>query len=110
MAKLVGSTVKLFILAADGSSEQPIADMAVKSPIEKWEYPLQSRLQTLSWSPDGTHILYSCVPRVCVIDVASGRVTELVKRVERDDREWYLAAWSPDGARIAVYTHGYLSL
>ena len=110
VAKLDGNTVKLFILAADGSSEKPIADMAVIDPLQKWENPIQSRLQTLFWSPDGTHILYSCVPGVCVIDVASGRVTELVKGLERNDRERYLAAWSPDGARIAVFTQGYPSI
>ena len=58
----------------------------------------------MSWSPDGTEILYSCEYGVCVVDLEDGQVTGLVKGLSYQGNEPYLAAWSPDGTRIAIYT------
>jgi tricorn protease len=56
---------------------------------------------SLQWSPDGKRIAFSDKARgLCVVDVASGRVRELV-RGRRYDITHY--RWSPD-SRMLVYT------
>ena len=102
-AKPDGDEVALYTIAADGT------DVHRVTTITGWWHlpgedpdPTQARV-AVAWSPDGRHILYSCDPAICVVDL-EGR---LVGEAPLAPPYYYgegvsLAAWSPDGARIAL--------
>lgn len=105
VAKIVGEDVGLFTLAADGSDPQLITTIFGRELLD-WEHSFGGTIPTVSWSPDGSRILYSCWDGVCTIDLESGEVFGLV---EAGGSVWiapYEAAWSPDGTRVAIYTPG----
>ena len=55
-------------------------------------------IPTLAWSPAGDQLLYTCGRRICVVALDG-------TPVGRSPIDWWsgsVAAWSPDGARIAV--------
>ena len=55
-------------------------------------------IPTLTWSPAGDHLLYTCGRRICVVGLDG-------TPVGRSPIEWWsgsVAAWSPRGTRIAV--------
>ena len=58
-------------------------------------------IQAVAWSPEGTHILFSCDPGVCVVDVDGN----IVGQSSIDLGRAAAASWSPDGSRIAVLSH-----
>ena len=107
VAKYAGEAVALFTLAADGSDEKLITTIIDNMRIfqdSRGRY--QSKVHTVSWSSDGTQILYSCDLGACVVNLEDGEVTGLATELEVRGDEPYIAAWSPDGARIAIYTPG----
>ena len=107
VAKYFGDNVGLFTLAADGSDERLITTITEREELENSNSRYKFAIHTVSWSPDGKQILYSCDLGACVVDIESGVVTGLVEGVyEKWGDEPYIAAWSPDGARIAIYTPG----
>ena len=106
VAKYSGDDVELYTLAADGSDIRPLAVITSTKRLEYWDGPYRSYVRTLSWSPDGTRILYNCDLLVCLVNVADGQVTGLVDEPTVQNRALYLAAWSPDGSRIAIYAPG----
>ena len=77
----------LYAIAADGSDSRLVA--VVQGESGSW---------SPSWSPSGEEILVSCVT-VCVINVADG---SLVGQSPVSLHGGNVAAWSPDGSRIAV--------
>ncbi len=102
VAKYAGDDVALFTLAADGSDTQFIATITTREKLERGWEPYRSSIHTVAWSPDGTQLLYSCDVGVCVVNIENGQVIELEDRLGG----WpgpHFAAWSPDGARIAIY-------
>ena len=107
VAKYVDDDVALFTLAADGSDERLITTITEREVLENSNSRYKFAIHTVSWAPDGKQILYSCDLGACVVDIESGVVTGLV---EGEYVKWgdepYIAAWSPDGARIAIYTPG----
>ncbi len=106
VAKYAADDVGLFTMAGDGTDEKLIAVITNRSGFDNWYAgPYQLLIQTVSWSPDGTQILYSCDFGACVVDVEKGQVIGLVKKEELSDSP-HVAAWSPDGSRIAIYTPG----
>jgi len=67
--------------------------------------PLQANFVSLSWSPDGTAIVYTAITdpsrsplraSLRIVDVSSGRQT-----APAGDVQGFLPAWSPDGSKIA---------
>lgn len=103
VAKNNGDEVALFIMAADGSDPKVLTTITDRKTFERSDGPYRFWLRTLKWSPDGTHILYSCDSAICVVNVEDGQVTELIEEARVFDAP-YLAVWSPDGSRIAIYT------
>ena len=106
VAKYFGDYVGLFTLAADGSDERLITTITEREELENSNSRYKFAIHTVSWSPDGKQILYSCDLGACVVDIESGVVTGLVEDVYEWGDEPYIAAWSPDGDHIAIYTPG----
>ncbi len=106
VAEFDGDDVALFTLAADGSDPKRITTITTRERLESGDKPYGLSIYAMSWSPDGTQLLFSCDAGVCVVNVEDRQVVEL----EDKQRAWpgppgpYFAAWSPDGSRIAVYT------
>ncbi len=105
------ATVALVTIAADGSDAQRVATIdGWRSPYGDQD-PAWAWIRTLAWSPAGTQILVSVDDRVpaFVVDLATGGQTEIgIVRVPVGSGETTAfqgvraAAWSPDGARIAL--------
>lgn len=78
-----------------------------------WPRPLTNRpgvrleMPSEAISPDGRRALYSCTARnaaatdICAIDLSTGEETRLTS----DDANYFPAAWSPDGRRVAGGHH-----
>ena len=108
LVRTEGEEVALVTIARDGSDpevitrltdEEVIGEKGEREPRGHWIVPW---IDPVSWSPDGSHILFGCGGRVCVVTRDGERVGAWP--VESVD-EWGQpqAAWSPDGSRIAVY-------
>ena len=102
IAMHVGDEVALVTLAADGSDLKQITTITDRETFENQRSRYGFTVIIVSWSPDGSQLLYTCDAGVCVVDVADGLVTELIEGIRVRDRGIILAAWSPDGSRIAV--------
>ena len=91
-AQPAGAGVALYTIAPDGSDARWV------TAVPRWEarYRTWPWIHTLAWSPDGSKLLYACGHRqFCVVTRDGQRVGATPLRGDR-------AAWSPDGARIAV--------
>ena len=88
------SDVALITVRPDGSDARRIAK------IGSWRefYESESWVRGLSWSPDGTRIMFNCEAGICVVDMDGNLVGQSPPGVD-----WPKAAWSPDGSRIAVF-------
>ncbi len=105
VAKIAGDDVGLYTLAADGSDLQLITTI-FKLEVIQWYSTYNDSLPIVSWSPEGSQILYSCKKNgACIIDLESGKV-RLVEYEISALLAPHAAAWSPDGTRIAIYTPG----
>ena len=103
--------VTLYTFAADGSAPVKVAELVTPDEIETFGW---FWLGGLSWSPDGAWIM---LDRLGLRVAADGSEvldnlpfsffieTEIENAVRRS-RVPLLAAWSPDGSRIAVRTNG----
>ena len=101
-----GDDLALYTILADGSDPKLITTVTEKETFEHRNSRYFSADFTLSWSPDGTQILYTCDFGACVVNVGNSEVTVLVEGTTKWDEETYIAVWSPDGARIALYVPG----
>ena len=105
LAMNAGDDVALFTLAADGSDPKLLTTITTREVLESNRTRGVHRywIHTVSWSPDGKHILYSCDVGVCVVNLDGDRVGEAPLRLVANWDGWHIAAWSPDGSRIAVF-------
>ena len=95
-AKADGDDVALYTMSADGADVQRIATVVEGWPGRGAWFP------TVAWSPDGAHVLYTCGAHVCVVKTDGTPVGQSPVPLPNGS----LAAWSPDGTRIAVGTVG----
>ena len=115
----------LYTFAADGSRPMPISP----SLPDPWEYPLDPWMGNLSWSPDGSAILFegfalavdvhgsgtlfdgfaSLLMHLEGLPYFSGWPPEEITSVLKEFLEFVhmFAAWSPDGSKIAIRTEGF---
>ena len=104
-AKLDGADVALYTIAADGSDAQRVVSITGW----QWSYfepdpdPTRAWIRTVAWSPSGEHILYGCGPAICVVDLESMQVIHAPLAPRYSD-DVSMAAWSPNGARIALFS------
>ena len=97
-AKPDGAEVALYTIAADGTDAQRVTTI----PGRYWnpqfinDDPNRAWIEAVTWSPDGSKILYTC-GGICVValdgTLASG-----------GPLPGFRAAWSPDGSQIATVT------
>ena len=86
-------TVALYTIGPDGSGPRRITSF------QRGQDPRDWWVQSVAWSPDGSMLLYGC-GGICVV-TRDGQPVELPAFAARYG---YNAAWSPDGARIAILT------
>ena len=92
----------LYTFTADGSDPVLVSDNLP----EPWVLPVKPWMGDLSWSPDGSEILFNSLPLRVALD--GSRVGLLpVSGIDLPEiRRLMLAAWSPDGSRLAIVTDG----
>lgn len=94
VARPVGAdAVELITLQADGTDVRPVTTG------ESGPRPAEAWIETMAWSPAGDQILYSCGAGFCVTDTDGTSVDESLLYTRGGQP---VAAWSPDGSRIAV--------
>lgn len=102
-AKPDGDALALFSIAADGSDQQRVTTIDPSggdrfgSNDESID-PEDTWVETLSWSPDGSMVLFSCGDHICVVTADGEHVGASPLML----RYGLTAAWSPDGSRIAL--------
>ena len=101
-AQAEDATVVLVTVAADGSDAERVATIDGWQPPYGDPDPTQAWIETLAWSPAGDQILFTCGQSICVSATDGTPVGESAPSPEGSA----VAAWSPDGTRIAVTTRG----
>ena len=97
----LGHRHMLFTMAPDGTEVQRVPLKDGWEPDYRGRHVILAELNwipTLAWSPSGDRLLYTCGLRICVVALDG-------TPVGRSPIEWpsgSVAAWSPDGSRIAV--------
>ena len=115
-ARLRDGDVQLATIAPDGSDERvvkrltyeeilPASDVVeVDAPYPAHRLFSVPRLH-VAWSPGGSHLLYSCGHQFCVVTLDGELVGQTPKEFAKE-RGRAVAAWAPDGSRIAVRAAG----
>ena len=102
-----GDEIALYTMAPDGTDARKVPLGPRWAPryeashdvlVGLVDLGLQKWIATLEWSPGGDRLLYSCGLRVCVVDLDGTLVGESPIELASGS----VAAWSPDGTRIAV--------
>ena len=91
----------LYTFAADGS-DPVMVDGNLPDP---WRYPVEPWMGDLSWSPDGSEILFDGFAHIVALDgsPAAGSLPMYLRR-DFPDAVPMLAAWSPDGSKVVIRT------
>ena len=93
-AKSDGEGVGLYTIKADGTDLERVTTIAGWS----WLSPWIEWMPQVAWSPDGSSILYTCGGAACLVAIDGTPLIRPQFRLDGGD----LAAWSPDGTRIAI--------
>ena len=101
-AKADGEEVALYTIAADGSDSQRLTAITGWYPEYGEPDPTRAWIETVAWSPDGSKILYSC-DRICVVTLDG---TPVRQPTRPEDPAELIAAWAPNGSRIATVNFG----
>ena len=88
----------LYTIAADGSNAQPVSMIPLQSGSGPVHDPAPPWIETVAWSPDGRNLLFTCGEAVCVVAVDGTWIGKSPIEIPGGS----VAAWSPDGSRIAV--------
>ena len=109
-ARVDGDEVALYTIAADGTDARRLAEIDGWQPGPRHGEPDPSKawIQKVSWSPEGSQILYlinnvdqgRLYSEVHVVEAGGGLAKLTVDNPFPDSIED--AAWSPDGTRIAL--------
>ena len=104
-----GDGAALYTFAADGSDPEMVTGIGAKDIVYRMPWksdPIPFWVPNVSWSPDGSKIMYGALSVVNVDDGSVVLDTQLILTgaVFGDYEPIFLplAAWSPDGSRIAV--------
>ena len=117
---LVEGDVVVVTSKSDGSDIQVITTITDRATFvdRGGKYDYSSHPHPVLWSPDGAHLMHVCDAGVCVVDLAGQRIGASPPDLVVDEARWSrsdqwswlpgrsrpVAAWSPDGSRIAVRT------
>ena len=117
---LVEGDVVVVTSKSDGSDIQVVTTITDRATFvdRGGTYDYSSHPHPVLWSPDGAHLLHVCDAGVCVVDLAGQRIGASPPGLVVDEARWSrldhwswfrgrsrpVAAWSPDGSRIAVRT------
>ena len=108
-ATFEGDEASLYTFAADGSDPAMVAKIDAKDMVDRKDRVSDSAalwVPNVSWSPDGSKIMYGALSVVNVDDGSVVLDTQLIWAGavfgEYEPISLPLAAWSPDGSRIAV--------
>ncbi|MCY3748341.1 MAG: hypothetical protein OXG64_03505 [Chloroflexi bacterium] len=91
----------LVTMAPDGTEMQQVPVPAGWEPSYMWGHAVLAELNwisTVAWSPAGDQLLYTCGRHICVVELDGTPVGQ--SPIGWDTAS--VAAWSPDGMRIAV--------
>ena len=105
LARLQGNAVQLVTIGPEGSDPKVIrqltdrARLAASVDVQHSVYNVP--LLHVAWSPDGSHLLYSCDQQFCVVNL-DGDVIGRTPEEFASERGRAAATWAPDGSRIAV--------
>ncbi len=110
LARLHQDAVQLVTIAPDGTDVHVIRQLTDRAGLAAYvdvQHSIYNApLLHVAWSPDESHLLYSCGQQFCVVDLDG----ELVGRSPESfakERGRAAAAWAPDGSRIAVRAAGH---
>ena len=112
-AKLDGDDVALYTVEADGSDPRAITKITDRETFRGSPRSYRVWISTLAWSPEGSHIMFGCAARICVVDLDGVLVGESpfeealwepagFEQAFVNPRPQSVGAWSADGSRIAV--------
>lgn len=92
-----GSAITLVTVGSTGEDARGIATIEGWQPTTTDPDPMWAWIDSVAWSPAGGQVLYTCGRRICV-SATDGRLVGVSSRPV----DGMVAAWSPDGTRIAV--------
>ena len=117
LARLHQDAVQLVTIAPDGTDVHVIRKLTDRAGLAAYVDVLHSvyyaPLLHVAWSPDGSHLLYSCGQQFCVVDLDGELVGRTPEEFARERGRAATAgatagaaAWAPDGSRVAVRAAG----
>ena len=95
-----GDSLLLSTIAPDATDLRRIHTITSWANFEGRRGQYESRIDTVSWSPSGDHIAFSCDEGICIVDLEGNVVGQ--------SSFGTVAAWSPDGTKLALRRVGWI--